>query len=409
VNARDWAGPGGRRGSAALSGLGQFRGRITALAGVIVLLLAGGSWIALTHASAKSTAAQATAQTSHAKASAKAQAATPLSIVTTTPAQHQQGVNGTAPVQVRFSAPLAAGSPMPTITPDVPGSWQRTGHGTIQFVPTEGFPAGSFVQVHIPGGAAGVQAKGGGQLATSAIMYFHTGSYSAARLPELLAQLGYLPLTWAPSAGSAPALGDAGAQLAAAYSPPAGTFTWQPGYPPGLTAFWDDGSPSGLIVHGAVMAFESNAGLTMDGTAGPAVWKALLAAADASKSNPHGYTYAVASQHYPETLTVYHNGRVILHVPANTGIPAAPTTVGTAPVYERLQSQIMKGTNPDGSKYADQVYWVAYFRAGEAVHYFPRYSYGSQQSLGCVELPYKTAEGIWPYLTYGTLVTVTPS
>ena len=69
-------------------------------------------------------------------------------------------------------------------------------------------------------------------LADSAIMYFHTGSYSPARLPELLAQLGYLPMTWTPSAGStAPALGDAAAQLAAAYSAPPGTFTAQPGYP----------------------------------------------------------------------------------------------------------------------------------------------------------------------------------
>jgi hypothetical protein len=41
------------------------------------------------------------------------------------------------------------------------------------------------------------------------------------------------------------------------------------------------------------------------------------------------------------------------------------------------------------------------------VHYFPRASYGWQQSLGCVELPYNQAKFIWPYLTYGTLVTVT--
>jgi hypothetical protein len=393
-----------------LSGLGQFRGRIAVLGGVIVILLGAGSWIALTHASAKSTSAQVTtAQSGHAKAKAKgkASAAASLTIVNTTPTQHQQGVNGAGTVQVQFSTPLADGSPMPTITPDVPGTWQRTGHGTVQFTPAEGFPAGTFVQVRIPGGAAGVKAKDGGQLASSAIVYFHTGSYSAARLPELLTQLGYLPMTWAPTAGQAPALGDAAAQLAAAYAPPAGTFTAQPGYPSGLQSFWDNGSPDGLMMHGAVMAFESDAGLTMDGTAGPAVWKALLAAADASKTNAHGYTYAVADQHYPETLTVYHNGKVILHTPANTGIPAAPTTVGTAPVYERLQSQIMKGTNPDGSKYADQVYWVSYFRGGQAVHYFPRYSYGSLQSLGCVELPYNTAKFIWPYLTYGTLVTVT--
>jgi hypothetical protein len=394
-----------------LSGLGRFRGRIAVLGGVIVILLAAGSWIALTTASAKSTAHTA-AQSTATKAKAKVKATTAaLTVVSTTPAQHQQGVNGVTPIQVHFSAPLADGSPMPTITPDVPGTWSRVGQaGTIEFTPTEGFPANSFVQVHIAGGATGVQAKGGGALAAPAVLYFHTGTYAAARLPELLAQLGYLPMTWTPSAGqAAPALGDASAQLSAAYSPPVGTFTLQAGYPASLADFWSDGSPAGLMVHGAVMAFESDAGLTMDGDAGPSVWKALLAAADASKTNAHGYSYAIANQHYPETLTVWHNGKQILHVPANTGIPAAPTTVGTAAVYERLQSQIMKGTNPDGSKYADQVYWVAYFRAGEAVHFFQRYSYGSQQSLGCVELPYKTAEYIWPYLTYGTLVTVTPN
>jgi len=33
-------------------------------------------------------------------------------------------------------------------------------------------------------------------------------------------------------------------------------------------------------------------------------------------------------------------------------------------------------------------------------------SYGSPQSLGCIELPYAAAEQAWGYLTYGTLVTV---
>jgi peptidoglycan hydrolase-like protein with peptidoglycan-binding domain len=400
-------GTGREVGSAPLSGLGRFRGRIAVLSGVIVVLLAAGTWVALTTASAKSTGSHATAQHRAAKARVTAQKAA-LTVASTSPEQHAQNVNGTSPIEVHFSAPLADGAPMPTITPSVAGTWSRVGTaGTIEFTPAQGFPANTFVQVHIP---SGLKAKGGGELAAPATMYFHTGAYAAARLPELLAQLGYLPLTWAPFAGQAsPALGNAAAQLAAAYSAPAGSFTWQPGYPPGLTAFWDNGSPDGLILHGAIMAFESNVGLTMDGVAGPQVWAALLAAADASKTNPNGYTYAVASQVYPETLTVYHDGKVILHTPANTGIPAAPTTVGTAPVYERLQSQIMKGLNPDGTKYADQVYWVSYFRAGEAVHYFPRGSYGYQQSLGCVELPYSTAKYIWPYLTYGTLVTVTPT
>jgi hypothetical protein len=41
------------------------------------------------------------------------------------------------------------------------------------------------------------------------------------------------------------------------------------------------------------------------------------------------------------------------------------------------------------------------------VHYFPRGSYGWPQSLGCVELNLSNAAQAWPYLTYGSLVTVT--
>ncbi len=47
------------------------------------------------------------------------------------------------------------------------------------------------------------------------------------RLQEILAQLGYLPLTWTPAAGAAVPGPSAAAQLAAAYAPPAGTFQWK--------------------------------------------------------------------------------------------------------------------------------------------------------------------------------------
>ena len=127
----------------------------------------------------------------------------------------------------------------------------------------------------------------------------------------------------------------------------------------------------------------------------------------AGRQNTHGYTYARAAQASPETLTIWHNGRRVFRSLANTGIPVAPTAVGTSPVYLRYRFQVMKGTNPDGSKYADPVQFVAYFKAGEAVHYFPRGSYGSPQILGCVELPLAAAAKAWPYLTYGSLVTVT--
>jgi peptidoglycan hydrolase-like protein with peptidoglycan-binding domain len=231
---------------------------------------------------------------------------------------------------------------------------------------------------------------------------------SSLRLQQLLAQLGYLPLTWAAySSATVPAPGDALGQIAAAYSPPAGTFSWQPGYPSELQSFWAGGALNSLIVKGAIMAFQSDHNLGMDGVAGPQVWSTLLSAVAAGQNNQNGYTYAIASEANPETLTIWHNGQEVLNFLANTGIQAAPTTIGTAPVYLRYRNQIMKGTNPDGTKYADPVQFVAYFRSGEAVHYFPRSTYGWPQSLGCVELTLSDAQQAWPYLTYGSLVTVT--
>jgi peptidoglycan hydrolase-like protein with peptidoglycan-binding domain len=265
------------------------------------------------------------------------------------------------------------------------------------------------VTVKVPAGvlsAAGASAGTGGTLASPVTESFTTGWFSTLRLQQLLAQLGYLPMTWTASSGPAISPGNANAELSAAYAPPAGTFSWQGSYPSTLKNQWRTGSGNMLDV-GAIRAFESVHGLTMDGSAGPAVWSALLTAVAKGQHNPHGYTYALASQNSPENLKIWHNGRLVFTSPANTGIAAAPTTDGTFPVYLRYYYQIMKGTNPDGSKYADPVYYVAYFHGGDAVHYFARGSYGWYQSLGCVELPWDAAKKAWPYLTYGSLVTVT--
>jgi hypothetical protein len=296
---------------------------------------------------------------------------------------------------------------MPTIKPSLAGSWQGAGTSTLEFVPTAAFSQYTHVTVKIPGGATGVKSAQGGLLASSATVRFRVGGYQDARLGQLLAELGYLPLTWSASAGATePAATDAAGQLAAAYSPPAGSFAWKSGYPTELQNFWDNGSMGGLIMKGAVMAFEADHGLGLDGVVGPQVWAAALKAVGGGQDNTHGYTYAIASESNPETLTIWHDGQIVLHTLANTGIPAAPTTLGTAPVYLRYYFQIMKGKNPDGTKYADPVYYVSYFRSGEAVHYFNRGSYGYPQSLGCVELPFSDAKAAYPYLTYGSLVTV---
>jgi len=341
----------------------------------------------------------------------------PEHLLSMTPDAGATDVNGAGDIQVVFSEPLSPTSPMPTLRPAIKGSWHVSGN-TAVFVPAKGFWQHTKVRVTVPAGSTGIQSNGGGQLVTKVTERFTTGSFSEVRLEQDLAQLGYLPLTWAPATGSPAALADMNSQYSAAYDPPAGTYTWQPGYPSRLMNLWRPDAPSNVL-RGAVAAFQADHGLMLDmitenqlglivnGSIGHRLWRAMFRALARDAVNKHGYTYAVASQHYPETLTVWHNGQVIFHHLANTGIPVRPTAVRTDPVYIRYQSQIMKGTNPDGSKYADPVAWVAYFHDGEAVHYFPRYSYGSQQSLGCVELPYNQAKWIWPYLTYGTLVTIT--
>jgi peptidoglycan hydrolase-like protein with peptidoglycan-binding domain len=337
--------------------------------------------------------------------------AAPLQVLSVTPAAGAKGVNGAAPIRVQFSAPLAANTPMPTLSPDIAGSWQVEGD-TAVFTPVSGYFQNTHVTLQIPGGPGGMISAGrasagtGGLLVSSVTQSFTTGSFSTLRLQQLLSQLGYLPLTWTPKSKAADiSPGSANTELSAAYQPPAGTFSWTGDYPSDLKDQWKAGSGNMLDV-GAVRAFESVTGLTMDGYAGHTVWSGLLSAVAKGKHNPNGYTYALTSQALPETIKIWHNGRLVLESAANTGIPASPTADGTFPVYLRYYFQIMQGTNPDGSQYADPVYYVSYFNGGDAVHYFSRGGYGYNQSLGCVELPWDAAKRAYPYLTYGSLVTV---
>ena len=270
----------------------------------------------------------------------------------------------------------------------------------LRFTPASAYPPGSTVRLTVP---AGMHAAGGAVLKRAVRFTYRIGQPSAARLAQVLADLRYLPVHFVSSRD--PRWRNTAAQLRALYSPPAGRFVFGHGWPAALHELW--AHENALVIRDAVVAFESQHGLAMDGAAGAQVWSALLDAVRRGQANRDGYTYAIASEASPETLTVYHNGSVVVHTLANTGIPAAPTAQGTFAVYQRLRSQVMKGNNPDGSHYADYVEWVAYFNGGDAVHYIPRSSWGYPQSLGCVEVPYSAAERAWGYLNYGTIVTVT--
>ena len=384
------------------------RGAALTASGAAMVLVAGVAIVAF--ASPGSHAAPVSAAQA-AVAAKQDQPADPLQVLSVTPAAGTKGVNGAATIKVQFSAPLAANTPMPTLSPHIAGSWQVEGD-TAVFTPAVGFLENTKVTLTIPGGANGVisvdgaSAGSGGLLAAGTTESFTTGSFGTLALQQVLTRLGYLPLTWTPKSRTFVSPSNANAVLAAAYQPPAGTFGWADSYPSTLTSQWKAGSANILDV-GAVRAFESVTGLTMDGLAGRTVWSDLLSALAKGKDNPNGYTYALASQNSPETLTIWHNGHVVLKSLVNTGIPASPTVDGTFPVYLKFYFSYMKGTNPDGTKYDDPVYYANYFNGGDAVHQFDRYSYGWYQSLGCVELPWDAAKTAYGYLSYGSLVTVT--
>jgi peptidoglycan hydrolase-like protein with peptidoglycan-binding domain len=313
----------------------------------------------------------------------------------------------TAAIRLTFSAPVAdvLGSAMPRLLPPTAGSWHEPDSHTLVFAPAgTGFPLASTVQVELPRDVVVSQPTAGSTQPTKVIDYAVAGG-STLRLEQLLAGLGYLPLDWAPA--GEPVVLTADAEVAAAVDPPAGAFSWRyPKTPSPLEALWHPGAAN-TITKGAVMMFEHDHGLAVDGIAGPEVWHTLLGAAIAGQRHTAPYSYVYVHALVPESLTLWSGGHVVLRSPGNTGIPESPTKHGTFAVFEHIPVGTMRGTNPDGSHYDDPgIRYISYFNGGDAIHEFPRGSYGTPQSLGCVELPLAAAAKVWPYTPVGTLVTV---
>lgn len=313
----------------------------------------------------------------------------------------------TSPIRLTFSERVsqALGSALPSIEPRVAGSWREPDSHTLVFTPTgTGFPLASSLAVVLPRSLAASQPPAQSTQPTKVIAY-SVAAGTTLRLQQLLAQEGYLPVSWA-ATGASVARSER-AEADAALDPPGGTFSWRyPNTPASLKAHWTVGQAN-LITKGAVMMFEHEHGLAVDGIAGPAVWHALLTSAVAGQRYGAPYSYVYVHALVPESLTLWSAGHVVLRSPGNTGIPASPTQPGTFTVFEHIPVGTMSGTNPDGTKYDDPgIRYISYFNGGDAIHEFPRGSYGTPQSLGCVELPLAPAARVWPYTPIGTLVTV---
>jgi peptidoglycan hydrolase-like protein with peptidoglycan-binding domain len=311
------------------------------------------------------------------------------------------------PIRLTFATPVdqALGSKRPTLSPSVPGKWSQPDDHTLLFTPT-GYGAGFGTTVHVglPREVEVTGADGAADVKTRDLS-FTSSPGSTLRLQQLLADAGYLPLKWVPA--GAPVARTRAAEARAASKAPKGVFEWRyPNTPKELKAQWTNGKVD-TITRGAIMMFQNEHGLAADAVPGATVWRALLDNAIKGHRHKDGYSYVYVHRNVPQRMTLWHSGKTILTSPGNTGIPSAPTVLGTFPVFEHLAETTMAGTNPDGSTYNDPgVKWVSYFNGGDALHAFPRASFGTPQSLGCVELPLDSAAKIWPYTPIGTLVTI---
>ncbi len=348
------------------------------------LLLAAGGFVAVEHFGTQA-------------AATPTQPPPALKVASITPTGTNVAAGST--IAVQFSTDLAPGSPMPTLSPPVAGSWAVLSPSLLQYEPSGPLVPGATETITVPGGTSGAVGSQGQHLAQDVTSQFTVAPGSTLRLQQLLAELGYLPLTFTPASPVTSPSQEGDDQV--------GSFSWRwTNQPLALTTLWTPGT-NNVITQGAVMNFESQNGLKTDGSAGPQVWTDLLADIQSGKGNANPWDYVLVSQSLPETATFYKDGAEVYSTPVNTGVSGATTENGTWPVFARYTVTTMSGTNPDGSHYSDPgIPWVSYFHGGDALHGFVRGSYGFPQSDGCVEMPISNAQAVYPLTPLGTLVTV---
>ncbi len=316
-----------------------------------------------------------------------------------TPAAGTQNVPPNTPITLTFSAPVSLQKAAPTLSPSIAGKWVQSNATTLTYELDSPLIPYTQEVVTIPGGTHGLTSTSGATLNSSHTVAFGVAAGDTLRLQQLLAQLDYLPVGFAPT-GPAPTNADL------AVDQP-GSFSWRwPSLPTQLTSQWTQGTMN-EITKAAIEDFENQNSIGVDGEAGPTVWTALLNDVINNKVSATPYVYVLVNKVVPQTATLWNNGTVQYTVPVNTGAPGADTTDGSYAVFEHVRFSEMKGTNVDGSTYDDpNVPYASYFNGGDALHGFIRASYGTPQSNGCVEMSYANAALVWALTPIGTLVTV---
>jgi peptidoglycan hydrolase-like protein with peptidoglycan-binding domain len=334
---------------------------------------------------------------SHADSSA---AASPLPRTQLAGLPSRKIANGTQPIAVTLTAPVSPSSPTPMLSPSVAGKWSIVGDSEV-FTPVSTLQPCSKYALTV---WARTSSTGHTQLGHKQTIGLKVSCPPLAGLQQALARLGYLPAKLKPLYDVHYAPGQETRREAAehVFHPPRGVLAAHPAdAPPAKMGELDP------TTRGALEVFQGDNGLEATGEPNAATWAALLYDLTVNKRIPNPYTWVTVSESLPETLDVHEGNRVAFSTLANTGVPGAETEQGIFPIYSRLTSTTMVGEDVDGTKYdVPDVPWVNYFNGGDAVHGYPRESYGFPQSNGCVELPIEAAHTVFGMLAIGDIVEV---
>ena len=226
------------------------------------------------------------------------------------------------------------------------------------------------------------------------------------RLHQLLAQVGYLPVDWDGAAD--PVARTPSAQLAAVADPPAGHFSWPYPHstPKELRGIWRTFAWN-EITRGAVMMFEHDHGLEVDAFVGPKVWHALLSRRARREASHRRLQLRLRASQRAAAADALARRQDDSHLTGKHGRPRRADPARDLPGLRAHPDRHDGRHKPGRIHYNDPgIRWISYFNHGEALHAFNRSSFGTPQSLGCVELPLAAAAKVYPYTPIGTLVTV---
>lgn len=152
------------------------------------------------------------------------------------PAPGATGTSADSALTITFSEPVAEvlGGRWPTLSPSAPGRWSEPTAYTVRFTPRGmGFGPDTTVVVGFEREVSLVTSPT--TLVTGSSYRFTEGPGSILRLQQLLAQIGYLPVTFTPAAGTAEPSTLAAEEATVDRSLP-GSFHWRwSGLPSALT------------------------------------------------------------------------------------------------------------------------------------------------------------------------------